>query len=357
MAQTGLTIANIFGTVPAQERAFVARQLAVMLDAGLPLTQATRSLSEQSQNKAVKNALTQVVSDLENGYKFSDAIQKQPKVFNHVFVSVVAAGESSGKLDVALGLLADELERDYGFRSRVLGALLYPAFIILAMIVVGIIMVTKIVPALEVVFKQANVQLPWTTRTVIVITNSIINYWYLYILAIIIIVYVLGRFVRSEEGQRFVNTWLIKIPVFGSMFVSLEMARMTRILGIMISAGVPIITALDSVALVLDSVIYRDALLVVSRNVERGAPISQTLSKYPEFPNTVTEMVAAGEKTGKLEQVLSKLADFYEAQTNQQIKNISALVEPIVFVIVGLGVAFLIFSIIVPIYNLSSVIQ
>lgn len=357
MAQPGLSIANILGTVPASDRSFVARQLAVMLDAGLPLTQAARSLAEQSQNKAVRTALTAIVSDLENGYKFSDAIQKHPKVFNHVFVSVVAAGESSGKLDVALGLLADELERDYGFRSKVLGALLYPGFIIVAMFGVGIIMVTKIVPALETVFKQSNVPLPWTTRAVVAVTNSLIAYWYLYILGLGIIIYLLIRFVRSEEGQRFINTWLIKIPVFGSMFVSLEMARFTRILGIMISAGVPIITALDSVALVLDSVVYRDALLVVARNVERGAPISQTLAKFPEFPSAITEMVAAGEKTGKLEQVLAKLADFYEAQTNQQIKNISALVEPIVFVIVGLGVAFLIFSIIVPIYNLSSVIQ
>ncbi len=356
MAAQSISIANLLGTVPPAERSFVARQLAVMLDAGLPLTQAARSLSEQSQNKAVKTALTQIVNDLENGYKFSDAIQKHPKVFNHVFVSVVAAGESSGKLDIALGLLADELERDYGFRSKVLGALLYPVFIIVAMIGVGIIMVTKIVPALELVFEQSKVELPWTTRFVVAATNSLIDYWYLYIIGLGVAVYLLGRFVKSEEGQRFINTWLIKLPVFGAMFVSLEMARMTRILGIMISAGVPIITAIDSVALVLDSVIYREALLMVARNVERGAPISQTLAKYPEFPNAITEMVAAGEKTGKLEQVLSKLADFYEAQTNQQIKNISALVEPIVFVIVGLGVAFLIFSIIVPIYNLSSVI-
>lgn len=327
-----------------------------MLDAGLPLTQATRSLAEQTDNKVVRTALVQVVTDLENGYKFSEAIQKHPKVFNHVFVSVVAAGESSGKLDVALNLLANELERDFGFRSRVLGALLYPAFIILAMIAVGIIMVTKIVPALESVFAESHVALPWTTRTVVFITNSIINYWYVYILIIALIIYTIARFLASEDGKRLFNVWLMKVPAFGKMVVSLEMSRFTRILGIMLSAGVPIISALDSVALVMDSVVYRDALLVVARNVERGAPISQTLAKFPEFPSAVTQMIAAGEKTGKLELVLGKLADFYETETDQEIKNISALVEPIIFVIVGLGVAFLVFSIIVPIYNLSAVI-
>lgn len=331
--------------------------MAVMLDAGLPLTQAVRSISEQTENKALQEAMLAVLRDLENGYKLSEAIEKHPKVFNHVFVSVVAAGESSGKLDVALNLLAEELERDFGFRNRVIGSLMYPAFIIAAMIVVGIIMVTRIVPALESVFKESGAELPWTTKTVVFITNSLINYWFFYILALGLIVFVFIRYLSSDEGRRGFNNFLLKIPAINSLIISLEMARFTRILGILIQAGVPIIQAIDSVALVLDSIVYREALHQVARNVERGAPISQTLIKYPIFPPTITEMIAAGEKTGKLEQVLGKLADFYEGQTNQAIRNMSALVEPVVFVIVGLGVAFLVFSIIVPIYNLANIIQ
>jgi len=325
-----------------------------MLDAGLPLSQAVRSLSEQTENPVLQKTLEVVLRDLENGYKLSDAARKHPKVFNNVFVSVVAAGENSGKLDIALGLLADEMERDFGFRSRVLGALLYPAFIIVAMFIVGVIMVTRIVPALESVFNEAKVELPWTTKTVVFITNSIIYHWYYYIIAIVIIVYWFVHYLSSEEGKRSFNNFLLRVPVFGDLFTNLEMARMTRILGIMIQAGVPVIQALDSVALVMDSIVYREILQVVSRNVERGAPISQTMAKFEYIPGTVTEMIAAGEKTGKLEQVLAKLADFYETQTNQAIKNISSLIEPIVFVIVGLGVAFIVFSIIVPIYNLSA---
>lgn len=325
-----------------------------MLESGIVLTEAVNSLSQQTENQIASIALRETAADLENGYKFSDAIRKHPKLFNSVFISVVAAGEASGKLDVALDMLAEELERDYSFRSRVLGALLYPGFIIAAMIVVGLIMVTKIVPALESVFKEAKIELPWTTRTVVYITNSLIHYWWAYILVIVGAVLLFIRYTQSAEGKRELNTIILKIPAIGLLVRNMEMARFTRILGIMMQAGVPIISALDSVALVMDSIIYREAFQAVARNVERGAPISQTMLKTDIFPSTITEMIAAGEKTGKLEEVLKRLADFYERQTDQAIRNISSLIEPVVFVIVGLGVAFLVFSIIVPIYNLSS---
>lgn len=328
-----------------------------MLDAGLPLVQAVGSLADQTKNQIVHEQLVVLMNDLENGYRLSDAVKKHPRLFNNVFVSVVAAGEASGKLDVALNLLADELERDYAFRSRVFGAMLYPAFIVLAMFVVGIIMVTRIVPALESVFKEAKLDLPWTTQLVVAVTNSIINFWYLYLLGAGALIYFIRAYLATNDGRRNFNNFLFKVPVVGSLFTNLEMARMTRILGIMMEAGVPIIQAIDSVALVMDSVIFREALVAVARNVERGSPISQTLAKNPVFPVTVTEMIAAGEKTGKLEQVLYKLADFYEAQTDQSTKNFASLIEPVVFVIVGLGVAFLVFSIIVPIYSLSAAIQ
>lgn len=328
-----------------------------MLDAGLPVAQAIRSLSEQTDNLVVQRSLIVVVADLENGYKLSDALEKHPKIFNHIFITIVAAGESSGQLDVALTMLADELERDYGFRSRVLGSLLYPAFIIVAMIIVGIIMVTRIVPALEQVFKESSAELPWTTKTVVAITNSLIHGWYWYLLVLAALIYTFARYLSTPNGQRGFANFLMKLPIAGPLLKNLEMSRFTRILSILMRAGVPIITAIDSVAAVMDSITYRELLTTAARNVERGSPLSQSLVKSDQFPNTVTEMIAAGEKTGKLEEVLSKLADFYEQQTNQSSRNVATLVEPVVFVIVGLGVAFLVFSIIVPIYNLASVIK
>ncbi|MEK7202522.1 MAG: type II secretion system F family protein [Patescibacteria group bacterium] len=357
MAKTDSLFTSLFVRVNHKDRAFLARQLAVMLESGLPITQAIRSLIEQTKNPLMEEVLQVVLVDLENGLKFSVAIKKHPQVFNDVFVSVIASGEVTGQLDVVANLLADELERDQGFRSRVIGALLYPAFIIMAMIVVGIIMVTKIVPALELVFKEANATLPWTTLTVIAITNSLIYYWYVYIIVIVGGIFGLSRYLATVDGRRNSNGLLLKIPAFGTMLRNMEMARFTRIFGLMMQAGVPIIQALDSVAMVLDNVLYKESLNVVARNVERGSPIAQSLQRDNLFPATVTQMIAVGEQTGKLEQVLHKLANYYEEETNQSIKNITALTEPVIFIIVGLGVAFLVFSIIVPIYNLASVIK
>lgn len=328
-----------------------------MLESGLPITQAVRSLIEQTKNPLLGEVLQDVLNDLENGYKFSASIRKHPQIFNEVFVSVVASGEATGKLDVVINLLADELERDQGFRSRVVGALLYPGFIVMAMIAVGIIMVTRIVPALELVFKEANVDLPWTTRTVVAVTNSLINYWYVYIIIIAAIIFIFSRYLATTEGRRNLNGLLLRVPAFGGLIKNMEMSRFTRIFGMMMEAGVPIIQALDAVALVLDNVLYKESLATVARNVERGAPIAQSLLRDNLFPSTVTQMIGVGEQTGKLEQVLQKLANYYEEETNQSIKNITALTEPVIFIIVGLGVAFLVFSIIVPIYNLASVIK
>lgn len=357
MAKSDSVFTSLFVRVNHKDRAFLARQLAVMLESGLPITQAIRSLIEQTKSSLLEEVLGDVLVDLENGVKFSAAIKKHPQVFNEVFVSVIASGEATGQLDVVSNLLADELERDQGFRSRVIGALLYPGFIILAMITVGIIMVTKIVPALELVFKEAGSTLPWTTLTVIAITNSLIYYWYVYIIVIVGGGFVLSRYLSSEDGRRTSNGLILKIPAFGNMLRNMEMARFTRIFGMMMQAGVPIIQALDAVALVLDNVLYKESLNAVARNVERGSPIAQSLQRDNLFPPTVTQMIAVGEQTGKLEQVLQKLAIYYEEETNQSIKNITALTEPVIFVIVGLGVAFLVFSIIVPIYNLASVIK
>jgi type II secretory pathway component PulF len=348
---------SVFDRVTANDKAFIARQLSVMLESGLPLVQAVQSLANQTQNSIIKRTLTEVASNLENGYSFSESIKRYPKIFNTVFVAVVAAGETSGKLDTCMHLLADELERDSGFRGRVIGSMLYPGFIIIAMVVVGIILTTKIVPALELVFADSNAQLPWTTEVVIHITNSLIDYWYLYIAAVVLIVVGISRLLANDDGRRAFNNLIMAIPVVGKLFTDLEMARLTRILGILVQSGVPIIQALNSVALVMDSVVYRDILQATAQDVERGAPIAQTMAKYPKMPSTVTEMIGVGEKTGKLDQVLNKLAEFYETETDQATKNFSAIIEPVIFVIVGLGVAFIVFSIIIPIYSLSSVIQ
>lgn len=345
-----------FNRITVKERAFIARQLAVMVDAGLPLAQAFQSLSDQVQKPEVAEILRQILNDLENGYRLADALKKHPKVFNQVFVAVTAAGESTGKLGLTMALLADDLERDQSTRSRLVGAMLYPGFIVGAMIVVAIIMVTKIVPALETVFKESNLALPWTTRLIVGVTNSLLHYWFWYILILAAIIALFVRYTHSEDGRRRLDGQLLKMPVFGKVLQNVEMERFTRILGMMIASGVPIIQAIEAVAQVLDNIAYKEALVALARNVERGSTMSQTLAKYKIIPTNVTEMVAVGEQTGRLDEILGRLANHYREEVDQGVKNLSSLLEPIIFVIVGLGVAFLVVSIIMPIYGLAGTI-
>ena len=218
-------------------------------------------------------------------------------------------------------------------------------------------MTVKIIPSLAEVFKESNTTLPWTTTLIITMTNSFIHYWYAYILGVIFVFYVFFRSISSLEGKKRASGILLEIPLISALITNMEMARFARTLAMLIKSGVPILKALESVDKVISNVVFRDILKDVAYNVERGATISHTLSKYKAFPITVTQMISVGESSGKLEEMLNKLAAYYETETDQQIKNISALIEPIIFVIVGLGVAFMVFSIIVPIYNLSGAMQ
>lgn len=355
--KSNFSLNNLFGKVSFEDKTFFARQLSIMLDAGVSLSDAVRSVASQTSNNLAKKTFEMVLDDLENGMRFAEALRKHPKVFNNVFVSVVAAGEASGKLDTALNSLSDELERDNSFRSKAYGALYYPAFIVVALFVVAIIMATRVIPALESVFTEANMDLPLATKIVISVTNSFIGFWYVYILVFAGIIYGLIKFGQTEDGRELFNNIILATPGIGKMLMNLEMARFTRILGLMMESGVPIIQAINSSAEVMDISRYRNALKIVAQNVERGAPISQTLERFDEFPTNIREMIAVGERSGRLEAVLKKLADFYTAQTEQAIKNVSSLIEPIVFVVVGLAVAFLIFSVVVPIYSLSGAIN
>jgi len=345
-----------FNRITTKDRSFIARQLAVMIGAGLPLTQVFQSLSNQARNRQIKAALRQILSDLENGYRLADALKKHPRLFSSVYVSVTAAGEATGKLALTTQMLANDLERDQATLSRMVGALIYPGFIVGAMVAVAIIMVTRIVPALEQVFQQSNMTLPWTTRMVIWATNSLLKYWPLYLLALAGLITLATSYWRSEDGRRRLDSLLLKIPVVGLVMRNLEMERFNRILGMMISSGVPIIQAIEAVAGVLDNATYRDVMVALARNVERGATLSQTLAKYKEVPSQVTEMIAVGEQTGRLDEMLGRLAVHYREEVDQGVKNITSLLEPIIFVIVGLGVAFLVVSIIVPIYGLAGAI-
>lgn len=339
--------------VSLKDKSMLARQLATMINAGLPLTQAISILLKQTKNKKLFNILSEILQDIEAGYSFSTSLNKFPDVFNRIFVNAVRAGEATGKLEEVLLELADNLEKDQGLSAKIKGALFYPAFILIAMIGVAIFMMIKVIPTLTGIFEESGQQLPWTTRILIFCSKALINYWYIIIVLVVIIVIAIRVFLKSKVGMLFMAKLQINTPLIKTISQQSIMARMSRTLAMLVGAGVPLVESIRIVAESMTNQLYRDAIEATAYDVERGIPMSVPVGKNNLFPVLVGQMLAVGEQTGKMSEILGKLADFYDSETNEQVKGISSLVEPVIMIIIGIGVAILVFSILIPIYQIA----
>lgn len=347
-------ILSWFNRVTLKERVFFARQLATMIQSGIPLDQALRIVFNQTKNSVMRRTIEQVIHDLQGGYSFSTAIAAQPNVFNKVFIAVVSSGEQSGKMDVVLKRLAEQLENEASFQGKIRSALLYPSFIFAAMIAVAIVMMVRVIPQLKSIFEEAGAALPISTRILITISDFMSQYWYLAILIVAGGIVGLRLFFgNTPRGRLLWNQIQIHTPIIGGLNQGAYMARMTRTLNMLVESGIPIIEAIKIVAEVLNNRIYYEGLQDVAAQVERGVQISAPMSKNPIFPVIVSQMIAVGEQTGRLGDILGNLADYYEEETANKVKGLSSLLEPAIILVIGGGVAFLVFSILLPIYNIA----
>lgn len=350
-----LSVIGLFNKIGMKDRASFARQLATMIDAGLPLVQALNIIALQTKNTNLRAVLATVVRDIESGYSFSTALAKHPNAFNRIFISVVRSGEAAGKLDEVLLELADQFEKDSAFSSKVKGALAYPAFIITAMIGVGGLMMIKVIPTIKNVFDEAHAQLPFMTRALIALSDFLVKYWYIAIIIFIALVVILRFYIKSEGGKRLLDRLELTVPVFSATATSIIMARMTRTMGLLISSGIPILEALRIVSDAIGNHVYQQGLAEARAEVERGIPMSVPLMKDATFPVLFGQMVSVGEQTGRMDAMMMNLAKYYSEEADNKLKSMSSLIEPVVMVILGVGVAILIFAILVPIYNISSI--
>ncbi|MFA6963558.1 MAG: type II secretion system F family protein [Patescibacteria group bacterium] len=344
----------LFNKVSVKDRAIISRQLSTMLAAGLPLSKAISILIKQAKNETIKNIFLDIYKDLEQGYSFSIALSKHPEAFDRVFVSVVGSGESTGKLDSVLNELANQLERDSSFNSKVKGALAYPGFIFAMVIVAGFFMLTVVIPKLKTMFDSAGKELPIITRMLLYASDFMQKWWWLVALLIVGLILLIKVWGGSPKGSRFFSKLQMSIPGLKTVMESMHMYRFTRIMSMLISSGVPLLDALKIGSAVMDNPIYESALTNVASQVEKGVPFSVQLLKEPVFPQLIGNMVAVGEETGELDKVLNKVADYYEEATNESVKTISSLVEPAILVLVGIAVAFMVFAIYVPIYQINT---
>lgn len=346
-------ILGLKGRIKLKQKAFIARQLATMVNAGLPLPQALGLLIRSERSAVLQTVLTTVQHDLEAGFSFSTAIAKHPEVFSRVFVNAVRAGEATGKLELVLEELATTLERDAAASNRFRSIMIYPIFVIIAMLLVGVLMMVKVIPVLAAVFEEAKTELPLATRLLIALSRFLQSYWWLLIILVVAAVFALKAWSRTEKGTAFFDTIKLRLPGYRKISQMFYMARFSRTLSMLISAGVPLLESIKITADAMDNVIMKQSLEHASYQIERGVPLSVTLQKTPYYPPLVTQMILTGEQTGELDKVLSKVSATYEEEYDTVVRSAATLMEPFIILMLGGGVAFLVFAIIMPIYQVS----
>lgn len=346
-----------FNRVSFNDVAMFTRQLATMIDSGLVLSEALDILEEQQTNEKFKKVISAVSSDIKGGVDFATALEKQPDVFPALYSKLVRAGQASGKLDTILRELATNLEKEREFKSRVRGAMIYPIVVLVMMLGVMTIMVFFVMPKLLGLYKESGLELPLPTKIMLAFATFMINFWWIVLFVIIIIVISIRKYTTTPQGRLMIDQLILKLPVLGRIVNIVILTSFTRTFALLISSGLSILDSIKIVSDIVGNLVYKTSLDLTYKGVERGLPFSSQLLALPVFPKIVGQMTKTGEETGKLDEILFKLADYFESETDHALKNVTTLIEPIVLVVLGVGVAFLVISVILPIYQLTTSVK
>lgn len=353
----GLTLANLsapFQRVTFAEVVTLTRQLSTMVTAGLTLTDALTILRNQTSNQAFAKILVDILHEVEAGNNLASSLEKYPEHFSKIYISSIRAGEAGGMLDQVLARLAENLEKEREFRNKTRGALIYPATIVLGMIGVAFLMMTVVMPRLTVLYKDFNITLPTTTRILISISDFFVKFWWVVLAGIVGLVFGFRAWRKTPVGNKIVDSLLLNLPIFGNLKKQIILVEFTRTLGLLVGSGLPILEALNIVSESLDSVIYQEGIKEAAQRVEKGLPLGVPLSQNPNFPPILGQMIRVGEETGKLDESLLKLSRFFETESDQLVKDLTTAIEPLIMVVLGLGVGFLILAVVLPIYKLTT---
>ncbi len=335
-----------------KDRVIFTRQLATLINAGLPLVQSLRTVRDQVTNKPLQLIIDDIIASVEGGKSLAAAFALHPDVFNVVYVNLVAAGESSGTLDKALERLATQQEKDAAILSKIRSALIYPFIVLIVMVGVVIFMLTTVLPQIGSLYKDLGKQLPPLTAALLAVSNFIVNQWYLALIILAGFGYGFYYFFKSERGKRLADTFKLKMPLFGQLFRKMYMARFARTLGTLVATGVPLLESLNIVKNAVNNSLVADSVEKASIKVKGGKSLSSSLENDPNFLRLVPQMIAIGERSGAMDDMLDRVATFYEDEVDEQVKNISTVIEPAMMVILGITVGLIIASILLPIYSL-----
>jgi type IV pilus assembly protein PilC len=348
-----LKIPGLGGRVKTKELVIFTRQFATMIDAGLPLVQCLDILASQQENKEFKRVLGEVKSSVEGGSTFADALKKHPKVFDNLFVNLVAAGEVGGILDTILNRLSNFMEKAEKLKGKIKGALTYPiAVIIIALLVVSGLLIW-IVPVFEDMFAGFGQALPAPTQLVVSLSNALQNSWYIILGVIAGTIVGLRQAYKTERGRLIMDGIFLKLPVFGDLLRKTAVARFTRTLGTMLSSGVPILEALEIVAKTAGNVVIENSVMKARKSLSEGKTLAEPLAETKVFPGMVTQMIAVGEATGAMDTMLSKIADFYEDEVDAAVEALTSLIEPLLMAFLGVVVGGLVIALYLPIFSIA----
>lgn len=341
------------GSVKSKDLVVFSRQLSVMISATVPVVQSLRILSQQTVNPIFIIKISEMADDVDGGMRLSDAMAKHKKVFSHFYVAMVKSGETSGKLDEILQYLADQMEKDYDLISKVKSAMIYPAFIVSSMIVVGFLMMTFVVPKMTQMLIDTGAELPFLTRILIGISSFMQHYWYIVLFGMAAFIVLIRFILRSKAGKLTWDVIKIQMPIFGSLFQKIYIVRFTRSLSTLIRGGVPIASALIITAEVVDNRAYEKLILETVDEVEGGNSIATLFVKSPIMPKMLAQMMVIGERTGKLDNVLEKLSAFYSREIDNLVGGLTSLIEPLILIIMGVGVGGMVAAIMLPMFKVA----
>ena len=342
--------------VKTKEIVVFTRQFATMINAGLPLVQCLEILSSQQQNPAFKKILTQIKSDVEGGSTFADALGKHPKVFDNLFVNLVAAGEIGGVLDTVLLRLAVYMEKNESLKRKVKGAMTYPIIVLCVAFGVVTVLMLFVIPTFKDMFEQFGSALPAPTQMVVSMSAFFRSYWYLMFGGIIAFAVAFKMIGRNEKGRYQIDRIALKLPIFGPLIRKVAVAKFTRTLGTMISSGVPIMDGLDITSRTAGNVIIENAIKAVRSAISEGQSMAEPLGASGIFPGMVVQMISVGEATGAMDQMLSKIADFYDEEVDAAVEALTSALEPMLMVFLGGVIGFVVVAMYLPIFKLAGAV-
>ncbi len=346
------------GWISLTEKIMFARNLRVMIAAGVPLPRGLEILANQTKKEKFKKILLNVREEVIKGKAFSDVLSKYSNVFSELFISMVKVGEETGTMEEVLRVVVQQMEKEHEIKSKIKGAMVYPTVILLAMICIGILMLILVVPKLSQVFTDLGVELPMTTKLVIAFGTFLEKFWYSLPIVIIFLIILFRLALKTKIGKLVFDTFILKIPVLSPIIKKTNSAHTVRTLSSLITAGVPIVRSLEIVSNSLSNVNYKKAISQAAEKVREGGKLAEVLKGYENiYPNLIIQMVEVGEETGETANILEKLADFFEEEVSNTTKNLSAIIEPVLMLIIGAAVGFFAISMIQPIYSMLEVID